>query len=200
MALSKQIRLFLWIRLSCLVNVFLFLATSSLPGADTSSVKTPSSAELTRAVVQVSSLIQQGRFDAARRELQQQSFNNTLTDQLSHLLLEYESIQNKRETERRELYQQNVKELEALQAVKPDHADGAEKVLATIAHLFEYADETQKKYWRNDIFIQDVIEQAICFAAEKEAQENGDRRTRNAITGSRRSIPTTPITKPMPKR
>ncbi|MBN1818724.1 MAG: PDZ domain-containing protein [Sedimentisphaerales bacterium] len=170
MVLSKQIRLFLWIRLTCLVNVFLFLATSSLPGADSSFAKTPSSAELTRAVVQVSSLIQQGQFDAARRELQQQSFNNTLTDQLSHLLLEYESIQNKRETERRELYQQNVKELEALQAVQPDHADGAEKTLATIAHLFEYADESQKEYWRNNVFIQDVIEQAICFAAEKEAQ------------------------------
>ncbi|MBN1124252.1 MAG: S41 family peptidase [Sedimentisphaerales bacterium] len=170
MVLSNKIRFSIWFALVCLVGWATTFQTLPPLHAKSIEVQPESPANANEIIANVTYLIQQGKFETARKELERQSVANSSIDQLSHLLVEYELIQNKREAERRELYDQNIKELDELRSVELDNGDATEKVLASLARTFEYASETQKKMLRKDAFIRETIEQSSRFAAELEVK------------------------------
>jgi len=139
------------------------------------SVQAPAVSRMPSVVEQICSDISRDDFAGAQKRIEENKKSATpAVKELENIVLEYEAIRQKRQSQRESLYRQQLTELDKLR----DEADvnglndvnDINKAFAVIAKASEYADEKQKKELMSIGFVKEVIEKSMAKAAEFESK------------------------------
>jgi len=170
------------IGLSCFVAFLLFAcygftAQSNIAAASESAPVTVGG-ESVALVEQICSQITEGDFAGARGLLgQSDESENTAITRLVDIISEYETTEEKRQTARKTAYEEQLAELQKLQAetdiddvndVNVNDVNDIVDALSVINKACEFADEAQKEQLLSDEFVNEVLQRAIDKAAEFE--------------------------------
>jgi carboxyl-terminal processing protease len=131
-------------------------------------------------VEQVCSSIYQGHFEEAREVLGPgEKSNSTAITQLTGIISEYEAVEKKRQTARETAYQEQLDKLEKLRAgtdandvndVNVNDVNDIVEALSVIVKVREFADQAQKEQLLSDVFVKEVLQEAIDHATEFEVE------------------------------
>jgi len=179
------------IGLSCFAAFLLFAcygftAQSNIAAASESAPVTVGG-ESVALVEQICSQITEGDFAGARGLLgQSDESENTAITRLADIISEYETTEEKRQTARKTAYEEQLAELQKLQAktdmdtyasnrriddvnnVNVNDVNDIVDALSVINKACEFADEAQKEQLLSDEFVNEVLQRAIDKAAEFE--------------------------------
>ena len=143
--------------------------------AEPCSVQAPAVSHVPSVVEQICSDISRGNFAGAQKRIEENKKSATpAVKELENIVLEYEAIDQKRQSQRESLYRQQLTELDKLRAEADvnglNDVNDINKAFAVIAKASEYADEKQKKELMSIGFVKEVIEKSRAKAAEFESK------------------------------
>ena len=167
------------ISLSCLA-VFLLFACYGFKAQSNNAVALQSASvtvggESALLIEQICSEIFEGDFAGARGLVKRSNKSNSAAiSQLSNVISEYESTEEKRRTALKAAYQEQLAELEKFKTEKNvddiNDVNDIVDTLSVINQAGEFADEAQKAKLLSDSFVQEVLQKAIDNAAELEVE------------------------------
>ncbi len=115
-------------------------------------------------------LIYEGKFDAADKVI----IENSRLGHLANIIGEYKAIKRQRQSTREAAYNEQLAELEKLQADadvnEVNDVNDVIKILGVINKVREFADEAQKEKLLSDSFVKQTFQRAIQRAAEYESK------------------------------
>ncbi len=171
------------ISLSCLLALLFScygFAAQSNNTAKAASAQVTITGEPYALIEQICTKIYEGNFTTARQLVDQ---NNTSQSsslaRLADIISEYETTENERQTAQKAAYQEQLAELEKLQAetdandvndINLNDANDIVDALSVINKARELADETQKQQLLSNESVQEVLQKAIDKAAEYETE------------------------------
>jgi len=145
--------------------------------AELKSVPAAVAGEPAAIIEQVCSNIYKGNFAGARVLLVGSSKSkSTAITQLTKIISEYESIEQRRRSSRETAYREQLAELEKFRAADTNDVNDVNdvndipKMLSIIAMVCEFADERQKKELLSESFVKEIFQRATDKAAQYESK------------------------------